>query len=101
EKINIVYYTKLYFYFLGVFSTIYDYRRYCFLLGLLSGFELTVFRKISKTTINNGIMTGNTKNMMNHLFNVIFIMIKKLNKIYLFFFGVNYIYDWSRERCFN
>ena len=42
------------------------------LLGLLAGYELTVFRKIKSTSINNGIMTGNTKNLMNHLYLAIF-----------------------------
>src|SRR5699024_4587911 len=32
-------------------------------LGLLAGYELTVFRKFKETTVNNGIMTGNTKNL--------------------------------------
>jgi len=43
-----------------------------FALGLLSGYELSVFRKIGSTTINNGIMTGNTKNMMNKLYRAVF-----------------------------
>src|SRR5699024_5293247 len=30
-------------------------------LGLLAGYELTTFRNFRGTTINNGIMTGNTK----------------------------------------
>lgn len=43
-----------------------------FLLGLLAGYELTVFRKIQTTSINNGIMTDNAKNMMNNLYLAIF-----------------------------
>ncbi len=43
-----------------------------FLLGMLAGYELSVFRKIGVTTINNGIMTGNTKNMMNKLYLFLF-----------------------------
>lgn len=39
-----------------------------FLLGALAGFELTIFRKIGITTVNDGIMTGNTKNLMNNLY---------------------------------
>lgn len=35
-----------------------------FILGWLSGYELTTFRDVSGTTVNNGIMTGNTKNLM-------------------------------------
>src|SRR5699024_3644049 len=37
-------------------------------LGLLAGYELTTFRNFRGTTINNGIMTGNTKNLMNNLY---------------------------------
>ncbi|MEI3607505.1 YoaK family protein [Pseudogracilibacillus sp. SE30717A] len=48
-----------------------------FLLGILAGYELSVFRKIGTTTINNGIMTGNTKNMMNRLYDVVFDKDKK------------------------
>lgn len=43
-----------------------------FLLGLLAGYELTVFRKVKATSMNNGIMTGNIKNMMNNLYLAIF-----------------------------
>lgn len=42
-----------------------------FALGLLAGYELSIFRKVGNTTINNGIMTGNTKNMMNKLYRAI------------------------------
>lgn len=35
-----------------------------FILGWLSGYELTSFREVKDTTVNNGIMTGNTKNMV-------------------------------------
>lgn len=43
-----------------------------FLLGSLAGYELTVFRKFGSTNINNGIMTGNAKNLMNNLYKAIF-----------------------------
>lgn len=43
-----------------------------FLLGLVSGYELTIFREIGTTTVNDGIMTGNTKNLMNSLYKVLF-----------------------------
>lgn len=43
-----------------------------FLLGLLAGYELTVFREFRGTKVNNGIMTGNTKNMMTYLYNALF-----------------------------
>lgn len=39
-----------------------------FILGWLSGYELTSFREVKGTTVNNGIMTGNTKNMMTALY---------------------------------
>lgn len=39
-----------------------------FILGWLSGYELTSFREVKDTTVNNGIMTGNTKNMMVALY---------------------------------
>lgn len=39
-----------------------------FLLGALAGFELTIFRKVGIATVNDGIMTGNTKNLMNNLY---------------------------------
>ncbi|MGP4117204.1 YoaK family protein [Levilactobacillus zymae] len=34
-----------------------------FLLGVVAGYELTVFREVGGIAINNGIMTGNTKNL--------------------------------------
>ncbi|GAB3056640.1 YoaK family protein [Salinicoccus sesuvii] len=42
-----------------------------FSLGLLAGYELTIFRKFRGTAVNNGIMTGNTKNLMGHLYQLI------------------------------
>lgn len=39
-----------------------------FILGWLSGYELTSFREVKDTTVNNGIMTGNTKNLMVGLY---------------------------------
>jgi len=41
-------------------------------LGTLSGYELSIFRRIGITTINNGVMTGNTKNMMQNLYKRLF-----------------------------
>ncbi|GKV69225.1 membrane protein [Sporosarcina sp. NCCP-2716] len=41
-------------------------------LGALAGYELTTFRKFRGTSVNNGIMTGNTKNLMNHLYQFVF-----------------------------
>lgn len=43
-----------------------------FCLGLLAGYEITVFRTFKSTTVNNGIMTGNTKNMMHQLYQALF-----------------------------
>lgn len=43
-----------------------------FLLGLLAGYELTIFRQIGITTVNDGIMTGNAKNLMTNLFSFLF-----------------------------
>ncbi len=34
-----------------------------FMLGLLAGYEIDLFRKMGAITINNGIMTGNAKNL--------------------------------------
>lgn len=67
-----------------------------FLLGFLAGYELTLFRQFGKTTVNNGIMTGNVKNLMNHFYKMIF---KKDNKstyevkilfisFFIFMFGI-------------
>ncbi|PSL36189.1 uncharacterized membrane protein YoaK (UPF0700 family) [Planomicrobium soli] len=43
-----------------------------FSLGTLAGYELTIFRKFRDTSVNNGIMTGNTRNLMGYLYQVIF-----------------------------
>ena len=43
-----------------------------FSLGTLAGYELTIFRKFRNTSVNNGIMTGNTKNLMGYLYQIIF-----------------------------
>jgi uncharacterized membrane protein YoaK (UPF0700 family) len=43
-----------------------------FSLGTLAGYELTIFRKFRETTVNNGIMTGNVKNLMRHLYLILF-----------------------------
>lgn len=41
-------------------------------LGMLAGYALTTFRKIGSTAVNNGIMTGNARNMMGHLYKIVF-----------------------------
>src|SRR5699024_10113313 len=43
-----------------------------FSLALLSGYDLALFRFFHHTTINNGIMTGNTKDLMGNLYVAIF-----------------------------
>ena len=65
-------------------------------LGILAGYVLTLFRTIRTTGVNNGIMTGNTKNLMNNLYKVIFQKDKKAREecrnlstgIILFILGV-------------
>ncbi|MCG3088994.1 YoaK family protein [Sporosarcina cyprini] len=65
-------------------------------LGILAGYVLTLFRTIRSTGVNNGIMTGNTKNLMNNLYKVIFQKDKKAKEecrnlsigIMLFILGV-------------
>lgn len=57
---------------LAVFQTQLNDSLLLFLLGLLAGYELTVFREFRGTKVNNGIMTGNTKNMMNYLYKALF-----------------------------
>ncbi len=42
-----------------------------FVLGIFSGFELTIFNKVWQTSVNNGIMTGNLKNFANDLFEAV------------------------------
>lgn len=39
-----------------------------FFLGIVAGYELTIFRQVGGMAINNGIMTGNTKNLANNAF---------------------------------
>jgi len=39
-----------------------------FMLGLLAGYEIDLFRKMGAITINNGIMTGNAKNLATNLY---------------------------------
>lgn len=51
-----------------------------FTIGALAGYELTMFRKFRGTSVNNGIMTGNTKNLMNNLYNFLFDKDKKARK---------------------
>lgn len=57
---------------LAIFQTLLNDALMICLLGLLAGYELTVFREFRGTKVNNGIMTGNTKNMMSYLYNAVF-----------------------------
>ncbi|MCJ1907496.1 YoaK family protein [Planococcus ruber] len=41
-------------------------------LGLLAGFVLTTFRNVNETMVNNGIMTGNLRNLMGLFYQMIF-----------------------------
>ncbi|CEG22733.1 hypothetical protein BN1080_01668 [Planococcus massiliensis] len=41
-------------------------------LGLLAGFVLTTFRNVNETMVNNGIMTGNLRNLMGFFYQMIF-----------------------------
>ncbi|MCM3758399.1 DUF1275 domain-containing protein [Sporosarcina aquimarina] len=57
---------------LALFQTRLELSVMVFVLGLLSGYALTTFRKIGSTSVNNGIMTGNARNMMNSLYLILF-----------------------------
>ncbi|WP_025783954.1 YoaK family protein [Sporosarcina sp. D27] len=57
---------------LALFQTSLELSVMVFVLGLLSGYALTTFRKIGSTPVNNGIMTGNARNMMNSLYLILF-----------------------------
>lgn len=74
--------------FLASFQTILYDAMMIFSLGVLAGYEITVYRKFKKTTVNNGVMTGNTKNMMNNLYHVIFNHNKQARHDLLAFFLV-------------
>jgi len=41
-----------------------------FLLGIVAGYELTIFRQVGGIPINNSIMTGNTKNLATSSYQV-------------------------------
>ncbi|RQP10050.1 MAG: DUF1275 domain-containing protein [Chryseobacterium sp.] len=42
------------------------------LLGLLAGYVIDLFRKLGVISVNNGIMTGNTKNLASNLYVAVF-----------------------------
>src|SRR5699024_11567951 len=81
---------------IALFQQLFNSNILVFMLGFLAGYELTLFRQFGKTTVNNGIMTGNVKNLMNHFYKMIF---KKDNKstyevkilfisFFIFMFGI-------------
>ena len=43
-----------------------------FLLGIVAGYELTTFRQVGGVAINNGVMTGNTKNLATSFYRAVF-----------------------------
>jgi len=43
-----------------------------FFLAVLAGYNLALFRYFRKTEVNNGIMTGNLKDLMSKLYEVVF-----------------------------
>lgn len=43
-----------------------------FLLGMFASYQLTLFNQVGETSVNNGIMTGNLKNMSNQFYEAIF-----------------------------
>lgn len=52
-------------------------------LGLLAGYALTTFRNVNQTMVNNGIMTGNLKNLMGYFYQMLFQKDKQA-KLHLF-----------------
>ena len=54
-----------------------------FLLGALSGAELVLFSSVGLTTVNDGIMTGNTKNLVTNFYQWIFDHDKSARKKFL------------------
>lgn len=57
---------------LATFQAIFSSAIMLFIIGSLAGYELTMFRKFRGTAVTNGIMTGNTKNLMNNLYRFLF-----------------------------
>ncbi len=57
---------------LALFQSTFSSVLMLFTIGALAGYELTMFRVFRGTPVNNGIMTGNARNMMNNLYRFIF-----------------------------
>lgn len=70
-------YQILFLYIISFLQTIVNGNLLVFLLGVLGGYELTIFRKLGRTTVNNGIMTGNVKDLMNHFYKMVVYKNKK------------------------
>src|SRR5699024_11170719 len=56
----------------GLCARTYDPRCYGLFLAVLAGYNLALFRYFRKTEVNNGIMTGNLKDLMSKLYEVVF-----------------------------
>lgn len=78
--------------FLAVFQNVLNDSMMIFCLGLLAGYEITVFRQLRTTTVNNGVMTGNTKNMMNNLYQALFNKSKQARAAFLHFLFVIFVF---------
>lgn len=63
--------------FLSLLQTIIPGILLVFLLAVLAGYDLALFRNFRNTRVNNGVMTGNTKDLMSHLFTAIYYRDKK------------------------
>lgn len=50
----------------------FGYMVFLFMLGMFSSYELTMFSEMGGHQVNNGIMTGNIKNLGNNLANYLF-----------------------------
>lgn len=66
-----LFYQVIYLFLVALTQQVLSQSMIGFFLGLLAGYVLTIFRKIRKTGINNGIMTGNAKSMMNNLYSAV------------------------------
>lgn len=42
------------------------------ILGIIAGIEIDLFRKLGKISVNNGMMTGNTRKLMHNLYEAIY-----------------------------
>lgn len=69
---------QIYLLISAIFATItflgypFGYMIFLFMLGMFSSYELTMFSEMGGHQVNNGIMTGNIKNLGNNLANYLF-----------------------------